>query len=270
VAEEKVRPQGVNLMSHHYHLLLETPEGILVSGMRRLHGMYCQACNRRHGRVGHVLQGRYTSIVVDRNPYLLELCRYIVLNPVRARMVKAVGAWPWSSYQATVGLTAAPAWLAVDQLLRQFAPTREDAQAHYCQFVAAGVGTPAPWEQLHGQMWLGDAAFLARMDTMVRDQAWSDVPSAQTQPLRLTPAEVLQQVSDVYGVTRHDLLTRMHQPAFQAAIYLLRRAANLPLKDVVALGEVSPSRVSHIQRALERGEPPARLQRLMAHYRLPS
>ncbi len=64
------------LMSNHYHLLIETPEGNLVSGMRRLNGMYCQAFNRRHGRVGHVLQGRYTSIVVDRNPYLLELCRY--------------------------------------------------------------------------------------------------------------------------------------------------------------------------------------------------
>jgi DNA-binding winged helix-turn-helix (wHTH) protein/REP element-mobilizing transposase RayT len=73
------------LMSNHYHLLIETPEGNLVPGMRRLNGQYSQAFNRRHGRVGHVLQGRYTSIVVDRDPYLLELCRYIVLNPVRAQ-----------------------------------------------------------------------------------------------------------------------------------------------------------------------------------------
>jgi putative transposase len=114
--------------------------------------------------------------VLDRAAYRLELCRYIVLNPVRARLVKAVGDWPWSCYQATIGRTVAPAWLVVDPLLQQFAPTREEAQAQYRQFVAAGVATAAPWEQLHGQMWLGDASFLARMDALIRDQAWAEVP----------------------------------------------------------------------------------------------
>lgn len=258
------------LMSNHYHLLIETPEGNLVSGMRRLNGQYSQAFNRQHGRVGHVFQGRYTSIVVDRAPYLLELCRYIVLNPVRAHLVRAVGDWPWSSYQATVGLTAAPAWLAVESLLHQFAPTRAAAQAQYRQFVAAGVHTPSPWTQLQGQMWLGDAVFLARMDTLVQGQTWSEVPAVQRQPLRPTVDEVLQHVCDVYGVAREELLTRVHQPAFQAAIYLLRRAANLPLKEVAALGGVSPSRVSHIQRAIEHGTLPVSLQRIMEHYHLTS
>jgi hypothetical protein len=118
--------------------------------MRRLNGVYSQAFNRRHGRVGHVLQGRYTSIVVDRDAYLLELCRYIVLNPVRARMVKTAADWPWSSYPATAGLGTAPAWLDVDWLLRQFGPSREVSQARYRQFVAGGLDTPSPWQQLHG------------------------------------------------------------------------------------------------------------------------
>jgi REP element-mobilizing transposase RayT len=77
------------LMDNHYHLLIETPEANLVCSMRRLNGVYTQAFNRRRKKSGHVFQGRYKSILVDKDNYLLELCRYIVLNPVRARMVKA-------------------------------------------------------------------------------------------------------------------------------------------------------------------------------------
>lgn len=76
------------LMSNHYHLLIETPDGNLSRGMRQLNGIYTQQFNRRHSRVGHVLQGRYKAILVDKENYLLELCRYIVLNPVRAGIAK--------------------------------------------------------------------------------------------------------------------------------------------------------------------------------------
>ncbi len=76
------------LMGNHYHLLIETPKANLSPGMRQLNGIYTQAFNRRHARVGHVLQGRFKAILVDKDSYLLELCRYIVLNPVRANMVK--------------------------------------------------------------------------------------------------------------------------------------------------------------------------------------
>ena len=79
------------LMSNHYHIVIETPEGNLVLGMRRLNGAYSQEFNRRHGRVGHLFQGRYKSIIVDRESYLLELCRYVVLNPVRAGIVEQPG-----------------------------------------------------------------------------------------------------------------------------------------------------------------------------------
>ena len=75
------------LMSNHYHLLIETPDSNLAMGMRQLNGVYTQRFNRRHARVGHVFQGRYKAIIVQKDSYLLELARYIVLNPVRARMV---------------------------------------------------------------------------------------------------------------------------------------------------------------------------------------
>jgi len=96
-------------MTNHYHLVIETPEGNLSQGMRQLNGVYTQTINRRHLRVGHVIQGRYQAILVEKDRYLLELARYVVLNPVRARMVKQVGNWPWSSYQVMTGAAPVPA-----------------------------------------------------------------------------------------------------------------------------------------------------------------
>jgi hypothetical protein len=88
--------------------------------MRQLNGVYTQHFNQRHGRVGHVFQGRYKGILVDKNSYLLELARYIVLNPVRAGLVRSAKEWPWSSYRATAGLQECPDWLRVDWLLVAF------------------------------------------------------------------------------------------------------------------------------------------------------
>jgi putative transposase len=88
-------------MSNHYHLLIETLDGNLAKGMRQLNGVYTQYVNRTHGRVGHLFQGRYKGILVQKETYLLELARYIVLNPIRAGMVRKVEKWPWSSYPAT-------------------------------------------------------------------------------------------------------------------------------------------------------------------------
>ena len=95
-------------MSNHYHLVLETPEGNLAQGMRQLNGVYTQQVNRRYGKTGHVFQGRYKAILVDKDSYLLELARYVVLNPVRAAMVKDARDWPWSSYRAMIGETPLP------------------------------------------------------------------------------------------------------------------------------------------------------------------
>ena len=91
------------LMENHYHLLIETPDGNLSFGMRQLNGVYTQLFNRRHQRTGHLFQGRYTSILIQKDSHLLEVCRYVVLNPVRARVVERPEAWKWSSYRATAG-----------------------------------------------------------------------------------------------------------------------------------------------------------------------
>jgi len=130
------------LMGNHYHLLVETPEPNLARGMRQLNGVYTQRFNRGHGRVGHVFQGRYKAILVDRDAYLLELARYIVHNPVRARIHRKPERYAWSSYRASVGIKPVPEWLTVEWILAQFAQTRRVAMRCYAEFVQAGIGPP--------------------------------------------------------------------------------------------------------------------------------
>jgi len=250
IDQQRWRCYAYCLMENHYHLLLETPDGQLSAGMRRLNGTYTQWFNRRHQRVGHVLQGRFKSILVDKDNYLLELCRYIVLNPVRARIVTKPQGWPWSSFRATAGRVTTPSWLDVAEVLRLFHRTRVVAQHTYKQFVREGISQDSPWEQVRGQIFLGDKVFLSQMARLVKGKRLTNVPRAQTQPTRPSGKEVLERVANVYDLNQKALLTRTHGEAYQTAAWLLRRAANEPLAVVAQRFRVSPSRISHIQRAL--------------------
>ena len=182
------------LMSNHYHLLIETPDGNLSKGMRQLNGVFTQYSNRRHRRTGHLFQGRYKAILVDADSYLLELARYVVLNPVRAGMVADAGDWPWSSYGAMVGALASPDWLATDGLLSAFANTRNAARRRYMQFVAAGVGAEPIWKHLNRQVYLGSDAFMQRMQDKAGDADDINVPRAHRRP----PPPSLEAIAATY------------------------------------------------------------------------
>jgi len=171
-------------MSNHYHVVIETPEGNLAQGMRQLNGVYTQRVNRTHGRVGHVFQGRYKAILVEKESYLLELSRYVVLNPVRAGMVHDVKDWPWSSYLAMIGQAPRPNWLQTDWLLAQFSSRRGEARLGYMDFVRAGVGLPSLWQNLQGQIYLGGETFIERMQGhLSAQQSLDEIPRRQRRPL---------------------------------------------------------------------------------------
>ncbi|MDD5058142.1 MAG: transposase [Sideroxydans sp.] len=173
-------PHAYCLMGNHYHLLLETPDGNLAKGMRQLNGVYTQRFNRKHKRVGHVFQGRYKAIIVQKQTYLLELARYIVLNPVRARMVRSAKDWPWSSYRASAGIADSPPWLATDWILSSFSDQCSEAIERYKAFVAEGKNQPAIWEQLKNQIYLGTDAFIAKMQAKKPDKEdLSEIPLGQ-------------------------------------------------------------------------------------------
>jgi len=172
------------LMANHYHLLVETPKANLSIGMRQLNGIYTQSFNRKHKRVGHLFQGRFKAILVEKESYLLELSRYIVLNPVRLKGGAEMGAWKWSSYRATAGLASVPEFLSIDWLLEQFAGrNRPAAQKRYREFVRDGLES-RPWEQLKGQIYLGSEKFIEQHSA--KDQEIREIPRAQLRAVKPT------------------------------------------------------------------------------------
>ena len=176
------------LMGNHCHFVLHTRVANLSRLMRHLNGVYTQDFNRRHRTVGHLFQGRFKAVLVDRDAYLLEVCRYVELNPVRAHIVGHPGDWRWSSYLAHVGVVTAPAWLDVAGLhgyllgheVRNAADARRAAR-RYVTLVAAGRDVKLWDTALRQLIYLGDEPFVQRMQALADParQRSAEVPKAQ-------------------------------------------------------------------------------------------
>lgn len=158
------------LMGNHYHLVLQTERANLSQLMHRINSRYSQAFNRRHARRGHVFEGRFKAVHVDRDAYLLEVCRYVDLNPVRAGLAAAPSDWAWSSYRAHAGATPPPCWLATAELHGALAGTvaTDERQAmesgrRYAVWVDAGRSAQLWRDSLRHGAYLGDEAFVERM-----------------------------------------------------------------------------------------------------------
>jgi len=241
------------LMNNHYHLLIETPEGNLVNGMRRLNSVYTQKFNRRYKRIGHVLQGRYKSIIVEKENYLLELCRYIELNPLRARIVNEIEKWKWSSYRMRIGKANEPKWLDRDYILGQFGKSKRKSIERYKEFVMEGIGSANPMEEVKGQIWLGSEGFLRSIDKLIKNGESKEIPKEQKEPLRPRKEDIMREVLRLYGVGEEEILRRENKDAYRAMVYLLRRLINMGIVEVSKMFKISQSMVSRIQRETERG-----------------
>ena len=184
------------LMSNHYHLLLETSDPNLSLGMRQLNGQYTQAFNRNHRRVGHAFQGRYKSIIIEKDTHLLELCRYVVLNPVAAGIVEEPGQWKWSSYQSTVTPQNRDRISSPDWILSQFSTQTVEARKLYRQFVADGLKAESPWRRLQAQTYLGRPDFIAKMQKLLGEkQDIKEIPRKQRYPSRPYLEEIFRQIA---------------------------------------------------------------------------
>jgi len=223
------------LMTNHYHLLVETPDANLSKCMRQLNGVYTQRFNRLHNRTGHVFQGRYKAILVQKDAYLLELARYVVLNPVRARMVRMASAWPWSSYRAMIGKAQPPEWLDTRATLATFGETESKAIERYLQFVAEGKGQPSPWEHLKNQVFLGSDSFVDAMRRQVpQNRDLREVPQAK----RLPPSKALSEYARQY-------------PQRNDAIVAAYRSGGYTLRDIGDYFSLHYSRISKIVHAAD-------------------
>ncbi len=167
-------------MDNHYHLLVETPDGNLSIGMRQLNGVYTQLFNKRHERIGHLFQGRFKGILVQKESHLLEVCRYVVLNPVRAKLVESPDMWKWSSYSATAGLVKPHVCLSTDWVLLQFASKRKAAGRAYREFVRGGMQSDSVWKDLKAQSILGATGFIEGIIDHVKGrERIADIPKSQ-------------------------------------------------------------------------------------------
>ncbi|MDH5666988.1 MAG: transposase [Nitrospira sp.] len=230
------------LMDNHFHLLVETPEGNLSQAMRQLNGVYTQGFNRRHQRVGHVVQGRFKAILVDRDSYLLELCRYVVLNPVRAKTTRNAATYAWSSYRATAGLVPTPPYLTIDWLLSQFGPQRAAAQRKYQAFVADGKDQGAPWEEVRGQVLLGSERFVERLAPALQDKRLvTEIPRRQRFAARPTLRQLMGARTRSDRARRNEAIRRAHLE-HGYSLSEIGRAVSLHYSTVSRIVNVEPSR----------------------------
>lgn len=174
------------LLTTHYHLVVETPLPNLPLGMRQLNGNHASRYNRRHDRRGHVFEARYRSILVEGPQYLLEVARYVVLNPVRAGICSRPEEWPWSSYRSTAGLEPTPSFLTTATILGELGTTYAGAQAAYREFVAAGISA-ALADRVRGER-IGSERFLSERFGL--EPPVPEIPRVQVEPERRPLAEI--------------------------------------------------------------------------------
>ncbi len=254
VQEEKWLVHGYCLLGNHYHLMIETPAGELSRGMRALNGDYARWFNWQHDRRGHVFEGRFRAVLVQKESHLLELHRYIVLNPVRARLARRAGDWRWSSYRATAGLERAPGWLETDWTLAQFARSRSAAREDFQRFVDMGKVAGREVTEMEAAPYLGDADFRKRIQDRIDARGIDDEI-----PLRYRRASEAVQVEEIrkrvareWRVSAEALARRRGGDEKKAAIYLARKLTHLSGREIGALFGVQAARVSHIVAGIER------------------
>lgn len=173
------------LMNNHYHLLIETPEANLSKGMKLLNGIYTQRFNKKYKRVGHLYQGRYKAILIGKESHLLEVARYIVLNPTRVGIVDEFQKWNWSSFRATAYQIKPHSCLTVEWILSQFSEDKSAARRNYIRFVKAGIGNKGIWKNLRGQILLGRTEFVERVLPLLKEkERLKEIPRKQRYPER--------------------------------------------------------------------------------------
>ena len=227
------------LMNNHDHLFVETPEANLSAGMQYLNGSYTSYFNRRHRRVGHLLQGRFKAHLIEEQGYFREVSRYIHLNPVRAKIVDRPEAYRFSSYPGYVRATRSLAWVTYGRVLGEFGRQATVARRAYGRFVRAGVAEPPrrPFAEARGSLLLGSEKFVDRMRRLLDDRP-DDVALPQLAPLRCRPSldRIVATVADHFGddPSQWQAGRRVDGAGRAVAAYLARRHFGYAVGEVAA------------------------------------
>lgn len=263
--EERWKLHGYALVADGYELLIETPVGGLSHGMRSLSGRYTQWFNRRHRREGRLFEGRFKSIVVQKEAYLREVARHILWSPVRDGLARRPEAWRWTNFRATSGKEAAPDWLDTGWTLSRFGRNVPSARKAYSRFVEDGAGAPSPLDEVAKQAYLGDRKFLRRTTGLLGSKALRrKVRRRSRGPEDVRLGEIRRAVAAEWGVPLSSLV-RHGGDAKVAGMYLARKLtphSNSEIGEAFGVGE---ARVSSAVREVAEGAKAAlapRLERL--------
>jgi hypothetical protein len=241
-------------MSNHFHFVTQLTCASLSRGMQWLDTEYPRYFNRRYGRVGHLYQGRFNSPLVEKETYSLEVLRYDALNPVRAGLVARPEDYVWSSHRAVLGLTKAPGWLAVDDLLVQFAPHRDLAQANYKSFVDAAIGVDRnPWKDLVGQIYLGSKTWIEQVREQIGLKPRCDEHPRAQRLVDTTPmSAVIAGVAACLSIDQERVRSSRGSVPRMLAAWIACNETSLTNREIAAgLRLRSSSRVSQLVRQCE-------------------
>jgi len=228
------------LMANHYHLILETPKANLISTLHDLNTAYTNYFNRRYNRTGHLFQGRYRSLIVEKDAYLLQLSRYVHLNPVRAGVVNRPEDYHWSSYPTYLSTKPRPEWLCTSEILGQLSRQKEKAYHKYRQFVEEGlkIDIPNPLKGAIAGIALGGSTFWESLKERFRGvEKDREIPSLGQARRRTDIGTIAHKVAEYYGVPR-ELIYQKKRPshfASQVALYLGRKRTDLGLREIGAV-----------------------------------
>ncbi|MDI7259504.1 MAG: transposase [Thermodesulfobacteriota bacterium] len=224
-------------MDNHYHFILETPQGGLLKIMHGVNGGYTNYFNRKHGRVGHLFQGRYRAILVEKDRYLLSLSRYVHLNPVRAGLVRKPEEYPWSSYRGYIWKEQEEDWMEYGWVLSQFGEHRKRAEWKYKTYVEEGLRREAenPFKDVYAQVALGREEFIERIKGGFKGKDISPGIVERKRLIEYLPIErILRQVEKVFGTREEELLEKgsRSNTSRKVALYLSQRYTGLSNREI--------------------------------------
>ena len=245
------------LMGNHYHLVMETPHGNLVKVMHGINSAYTRYFNRIHSRVGHLFQGRYRAVLVEKDAYLMELSRYVHLNPVRAKIVNKPEQYRWSSYPSYIGLAPEEEWIEYSWILSRYGKRRRRAGKGYHTFVESGLKEEQwdPTDETFGGLILGKEKFVDQVKNLIPgEQLGREIVQRRRLHRWVEPQEILREVASAFDVPLSSVSDRGGRGNLprKVAIYLCRRHTGLGNEEIGRLfGGLGGSAVSRTAARLE-------------------
>lgn len=233
------------LMENHYHLLLETPRGNLAQILHHINGAYTTYFNIKRRRSGHLFQGRYRAILVEKDSYGEELSRYIHLNPVRAGLVETPAQYPWASYPFYIGLKEKPSWVTTEFILGYFGKDGVSARESYRRFVEDGLKKEPknPLKEVFASTFLGGSEFIRRAKEKlvdIRDGDARNIPALRDLITRPSLEQIERAIESV--------IRRDHPLYKRFCIYVSHRRSGFSLKEIGVYYGMEESAISQSSR----------------------